>query len=302
MIDLALDAVENVLTLDQPDGYRTHYRRWGPATADDVVVMLHGGMSHSGWQFPLGTRLGRRPGTAFVAVDLRGSGLNAGRGHIPSADLAVGDIVQVLRHLHRDYRRIHLAGWCFGAQVATVAAARLADEAVVASLIMVSPGFFFTDRYSDVLDRSVDSALAVVEELGLTPEPTRAYISVPLKASDFTDRRDWHEFIDADPLRLLRVTSGTIDAWEEIAIGSETDYARIGPIRVLAVFGTGDKLVDNQRVQAFLTDRPDVRVHRLDTGHAIHFDDADALCGLIEAHLRDEPRAVAGRTAAPASP
>ena len=119
MIDLALDAVENVLTLDQPDGYRTHYRRWGPATADDVVVMLHGGMSHSGWQFPLGTRLGRRPGTAFVAVDLRGSGLNAGRGHIPSADLAVGDIVQVLRHLHRDYRRIHLAGWCFGAQVAT---------------------------------------------------------------------------------------------------------------------------------------------------------------------------------------
>jgi len=276
---------ETVLSHEQSDGYRTHYRLWGPPNCDDVVVMLHGGMSHSGWQAPLGAQVGARPGTAFVAVDLRGSGLNEGRGHIPSGERAVEDITAVVRHLAGSNRRVHLAGWCFGAQVATVVAARLAAEDVLASLIMMSPGFFFNDRYNDVLDRSVDAALAVVAELDLTPEPTRPYISVPLRPSDFTDRPEWHEFIGNDDLRLLRVTEATIDAWEEIAIRSETEYAAIGPVPVLAVFGTEDKLVDNGRVREFLLTHPDVRLHELRTGHAVHFEDPDAMAGLIAAHI-----------------
>jgi pimeloyl-ACP methyl ester carboxylesterase len=277
--------MDYVLSLEQPDGYLTHYRRWGPPTGEDVVVLLHGGMSHSGWQAPLGTRIGKLPATAFVAVDLRGSGLNEQRGHIPSADLAVSDISRLLRHLRASFRRVHLAGWCFGAQVATVAAADLVDEQVIADLIMIAPGFFFSERYNDVLERCVDSALAVVEELGLTPEPTRAYISVPLRSSDFTDRPHWLGFIDNDPLRLVRVTAGTIDAWEEIAVRSEKDFARIGRLPVLAIFGKGDKLVDNGRVRNFLGSHPDVRMHELDTGHAIHFEDADRLSGLIAAFI-----------------
>jgi pimeloyl-ACP methyl ester carboxylesterase len=289
-------AKEKVLSLEQPDGYRTHYRRWGPPDGDDVVVMLHGGMSHSGWQAPLGTRLGRLPGTAFVAVDLRGSGLNAGRGHIPSGELAVGDITRLLRHLSDPYARVHLAGWCFGAQVATVVAAQVAGEQVIASLIMMSPGFHFNDRYSDVLDRSVEAALAVVAELGLTPEPTRAYINVPLRSSDFTDRPEWHEFIDNDRLRLVRVTRSTIDSWEEMAVQSEQDYPRIGHLPVLAVFGKRDKLVDNERVRDFLLGHPDIRIHELDTGHAIHFEDADTVSGLVAAFIGP------GRVRPPASP
>ncbi|MFD0273431.1 alpha/beta fold hydrolase [Kitasatospora sp. NPDC127111] len=274
-------ATEQVLSFEQPDGYRTHYRVWGPDRAADLVVMLHGGMSHSAWQAPLGTRLGRLPDTAFAAVDLRGSGLNAGRGHIPSGQLAVEDIANLLRHLKGSYDRVHLAGWCFGAQVATVVAAGLAGQDVISSVVMTSPGFFFTDRYGDVLDRSIDAALTVVEELGLTPEPTRAFIQIPLRTPDFTDREEWREFIDADELRLLRVTVGTIDAWEDIAVRSEKDYAAIGPVPVLAVFGTRDKLVDNARVHAFLTAHEDLRVHELDTGHALQFEEPDALAGLI---------------------
>lgn len=287
-------AIENVLSLEQPDGYLTHYRLWGPSNGDDVIVMLHGGMSHSGWQAPLGTRIGQLPGTAFIAVDLRGSGLNQGRGHIPSGELAVGDITRFLRHLKASYGRVHLAGWCFGAQVATVAAAHLAGEQVIASLIMISPGFFFNDRYSDVLDRSVESALAVVAELGLTPEPTRAYISVPLRSSDFTDRPEWHEFIDNDPLRLVRVTGSTIDSWEEIAIQSEKDYLRIGHLPVLAIFGKADKLVDNNRVRDFLLGHPDIQIHELNTGHAVHFEDAETLSGLVAALIGHGFPSVAG--------
>ncbi|MED7952758.1 MULTISPECIES: alpha/beta fold hydrolase [unclassified Streptomyces] len=272
---------EQVLTFEQPDGYRTHYRVWGPAQADDVVVMLHGGMSHSGWQAPLGTRLGQLPGTAFVAVDFRGSGLNDGRGHIPAGQLAVDDIAHLLRHLKDSYGRIHLAGWCFGAQIATVVATGLAGQEVISSLIMTSPGFFFNDRYNDVLDRSIDAALIAAEELGLTPEPDRAFIQIPLRTPDFTDRPEWHAFIDADELRLLRITVGTIDAWEEIAVRSEKDFAGIGPLPLLAVFGTRDKLVDNARVRAFLATHPDLRVHELDTGHALQFEEPDALAALL---------------------
>ncbi|AGL16559.1 alpha/beta fold hydrolase [Actinoplanes sp. N902-109] len=272
---------EALLEFTQPDGYRTHYRLWGPATGPDLVVMLHGGMSHSGWQAPLGTRLA----IPFAAVDLRGSGRNALRGHIPAGELAVADIVRLLRHLAASYERIHLAGWCFGAQVATVVAAELADEAVPADLIMVSPGFFFTERYNDVLDRSVDAALAVVKELGLSPEPTRPYIAVPLRASDFTDHREWLDFIDNDPLRLVHVTEATIDAWEHIAVRSEKEYARIGARRVLAVFGRKDRLVDNATVREFLGSHPDVTTHELDTGHAVHFEAPAALAALITAFV-----------------
>lgn len=274
-------AMENVRTFEQPDGYLTHYRLWGPAEAADVVVMVHGGISHSGWQAPLGQRLGRLPGTAFIAVDLRGSGLNDVRGHIPSGERAIADLTGFLRHVRRSYDRVHLAGWCFGAQVTTVAAARLADADVISSMIMVCPGFVFRDWYNEVLDRSVDAALAAVEELKVTPDPARPFVLVPLRAADFTDRPEWREYIEADALKLVHVTSGTIDAWEEIAVRSEKDFDRIGRFPVLAVIGDRDRLVDGDRVQDFLRGHPDLRVHVLDTGHAINFEDPDAFVALV---------------------
>lgn len=279
---------DGVRTFEQPDGYLTHYRVWGAETAPDLVVMLHGGMSHSGWQAPLGTRLADLgAGVAFLAVDLRGSGLNAGRGHIPAGDLAVEDIARLLDGIRaaRPGTRIHLAGWCFGAQVATVVAARLAERTVLASLLMVCPGFFFNERYQDVLDRSIDAALDVVEVLDLDVEPPRAFVRVPLRPSDFTDDAQWLAAIDADRLKLSHVTVGTVDSWEEIAVASEKDYARIGRLPVRAVFGRRDKLVDNARVRGFLEAHPDLEVHELDTGHAVQFEEPDALARLIAAFV-----------------
>lgn len=290
--------IEDVRTFEQPDGYVTHYRLWGSAQGEDVVVMLHGGMSHSGWQEPLGSRLAQRPGTSFIAADLRGSGLNDKRGHIPSGELAVADIAGLLRHLKASYGRIHLAGWCFGAQVATVAAARLADEQVLSSLIMTSPGFFFHDWYMEVLDRSVEAALAAVEELGVKPEPERAFIAVPLRPTDFTDRPEWHKYIEEDSLKLVLVTEGTVDSWEEIAVRSEKDFFELGPIPVLAVFGKHDKLVDNDQVREFLAGRPHVEVHELDTGHALLFEDTDTLTALVSGFIEH----VSEQTAPAAAP
>lgn len=286
-------ALEGVHTFEQPDGYVTHYRLWGAENATDLVVMLHGGMSHAGWQAPLGARLAQLgDDVAFLAVDLRGSGLNAVRGHIPDGGVAVRDITLLLDNLKdtRPATRLHLAGWCFGAQVATVVAAGLADRDVLTSLLMVSPGFFFNDRYSDVLDRSCDAALDVVTELGLTVETTRPFIRVPLRPDDFTDRAEWLAAIEDDKLKLSHVTEGTLDAWEEIAVSSETDYGRIGTLPVRAVFGTRDKLVDNDRVRAFLQSHPDLETHELDTGHAVHFEETEALTRLVAGFVAELKR------------
>ncbi|WP_431874349.1 alpha/beta hydrolase [Micromonospora marina] len=285
-------ATDGVQTFAQPDGYRTHYRSWGSETASDLVVMLHGGMSHSGWQAPLGTRIAERPDDiGFLAVDLRGSGLNATRGHIPDGDLAVSDIVELLRSLKaaRPGVRIHLAGWCFGAQMATVAAARLAGRSTLASLLMVCPGFFFNQRYEDVLDRSVDAAIEVVELLSVSVAPERPFIRIPLRPTDFTDRPEMLAAIDADQLKLSHVTVGTIDSWGEIAERSEKEYAQIGSLPVWAVFGERDRLVDNNRVAEFLRSHPDLEVHQIDAGHAIQFEQSAALAGLIVDFVRKAP-------------
>ncbi|MEC3980479.1 alpha/beta fold hydrolase [Amycolatopsis sp. H20-H5] len=272
-------------TFTQSDDYVTHYRLWGEATGGDVIVMLHGGMSHSGWQGPLAEPVVAGSGLSFVATDRRGSGLNAGRGHLPDRDQAVADTVEFLRFLATRFERVHLAGWCFGAQVASAVAAEVAGEGLVTSLLMISPGFVFNERYSDVLSLSVDSALAAVREFGIEPAKDRAYIQVPLQTSDFTTLPDWHKFILEDDLRLTTVTEATVDSWGALAELAEQKFPHVGDIPVLAVFGRQDRLVDNERVEAFLTGHRPVTVEHFDTGHAVQFEEPDKLAGVVTAFV-----------------
>ena len=273
----------DVDTFQQSDGYRSHYRRWGAPRGGDAIVLLHGGMSHSGWQAPLGEALAASSDISLIALDRRGSGLNAGRGHIPDADQVVTDVVEVLRYLKGDFDRVHLAGWCFGGQVACAVAARVSSEQLVSSLLLVAPGFSFNERYSDVLRLSIESAVAAVEEFQLRPEATRAYIKVPLEPGDFTADPRWQAFIDHDDLRLTRVTDGTVLAWDALADLAEKSLPNLGDIPVLAVFGRRDRLVDNARVRQFLTAGRPVTIEELDTGHAVQFEAAQQLAALLTA-------------------
>ncbi len=277
-----------VRTYLQSDGYRTHYRQWGPDNGQDVVVMLHGGMSHAGWQEPLGAALVAAAPVTFIAVDRRGSGLNDRRGHIPSPEQVLTDLAELLRDLNGRYHRIHLAGWCFGGQVATAVAGRLADQGLITSLILVAPGFFFNERYSDVLRLSIESAQAAVEEFELRPDPARPYVKVPLEPADFTTRPQWREFIERDELKLTLVSDGTVTAWEELAHIAEREFARLGDLPVLAVLAGGDRLVDNPRVREFLSDRKQITIADVSTGHAVHFEGLDTLTGLILSFIRAE--------------
>ncbi|SDX84893.1 alpha/beta fold hydrolase [Lysobacter enzymogenes] len=286
-------------THTQSDGYVSHYRQWGEQDAQDLIAILHGGISHSAWQAPLAQAAVAHAGVGFVALDRRGSGLNQpGRGHLPSAERELDDVASLLRALARPGRRLHLAGWCFGGQIATLAAERVAADRLLSSLVLIAPGFVFTERYADVLRLSMQAVAEVVEELGAPPQD-RAFVPVPLQIADFTADPDWQRYVADDELRLRRVSQSTVKVWSELAERSRSGaLAQIGELPVLAVFGRQDRLVDNDGVAAMLRaqlrgPRPDIVY--LDAPHAIQFESPRRLAELVVGFL---PR---GRVALAAS-
>ncbi|WP_375772169.1 alpha/beta hydrolase [Archangium gephyra] len=273
-----------ISSYQQSDGYRSHFRRWGRPEGGDVVVLLHGGISHSGWQAPLGEALTSTSDITFIAMDRRGSGLNTeARGHLLSEERELEDVTSFLRDVAGSFHRVHLAGWCFGGLVASIAAARLAAQGILSSLILVAPGFVFNERYSDVLRLSMQAVFEVVEEFGLMPDPQRAFVPVPLQPTDFTDRHQWQQFVVEDKLRLSKVTQNTLKVWYELADRSRTILADLGGLPVLAVFGNRDRLVDNERVKAMLMQhvRPAPAIESLEAHHAIQFEEPLALANLV---------------------
>jgi pimeloyl-ACP methyl ester carboxylesterase len=268
----------------QSDGYRSHYRRWGAPTGNDVVVLLHGGISHAEWQAPLAEAIVSSSDMTFIALDRRGSGLNSEhRGHLISEQREIDDIVSFLHSLTDSFTRIHMAGWCFGGQVASVVASHLAGQSVLSSLILVAPGYVFNERYSDVLRLSMRAVFEVVQELALPPDPLRAFVPVPLQPTDFTDSARWLQFINEDKLRLTRVTASTVSVWNDLADRSRTILSDLGGLHVLAVLGRRDRLVDNDRVAALLREhvRPTPVIEFVDAHHAIQFDEPVALAAII---------------------
>src|SRR3954447_18116072 len=82
------------------DGYPIHVTSWsaeGPARGR--VVVIHGVQSHGGWYHGLGRTLAAAGYEAHFP-DRRGSGANAqDRGHAPSAQRLIDDIVERLQSL-----------------------------------------------------------------------------------------------------------------------------------------------------------------------------------------------------------
>ena len=285
-----------IQTYTQSDGYKCHYRLWGKPEANDVVVLLHGGISHSKWQAPLADSIISRSEISFIALDRRGSGLNAvERGHLLSKEREIEDVVSFIRSLKNSYQRIHLAGWCFGGQVASIVASELDEEDFLSSFILIAPGFAFTERYSEVLKMSTKAVSEVVKEFNLNPDTTHAYIPVPLQPIDFTNQSEWHEFIAKDQLRLQKVTERTYEVWYELADWSNKALSKITKPPVFAIFGEQDRLVDNKQVIQLLKEEiksQDLTIETLDTGHAVQFDEPEKLAERVTNFVLSIPRRV----------
>ncbi|HEU0198955.1 MAG TPA: alpha/beta fold hydrolase [Burkholderiaceae bacterium] len=281
---------ETVATQKMSDGYDIHYRLWGPERGSDVLVVLHGGMSHSAWQRPLANAVRARSEMTVFAPDRRGCGLNGARGDLASAERSIEDVIEHLRFLAGRFERIHLAGWCQGAQYAAVAAQRLQDEGALATLLLITPGLFWNARFRSVIDMAERVVQALLTHFELAPEREQAFAPIPLQATDFTNAPDGLDFIDADALKTTEVTLKSVVVMDEV---QERSWEAILDVRlpVFALTATGDRIVDNLKVRAYLAQllaAPGNRTMELDAGHAVQFERPDelahALLDFIRAH------------------
>ncbi len=273
------DGSPKVDFLEMPDNYKIHYRIWGETEGEDALVILHGGMSHSGWQAPLAKQLrSLSPDIAVVALDRRGCGLNENRGDLGSVQSGIDDVVTHVEFLKRSFTRVHLAGWCQGAQYASVAAAKLGNT--LSSLILLTPGFFWNERFRSVISISEKIILKMISEFKLKPERNHACIPIPMEATDFTLVDEWLDFIDNDDLKTTMITLKSVNIMDEV---QELSWFAMlqNTLPVLAIMAENDRIVDNKKVLQFIghlfPGENQNRLLSLECGHAIQFEKPEAV-------------------------
>jgi L-alanine-DL-glutamate epimerase-like enolase superfamily enzyme/pimeloyl-ACP methyl ester carboxylesterase len=292
---------ETVAQQTMSDGYDIHYRQWGPTQGSDVMVVLHGGMSHSAWQRPLAQAVqARAPGMSVFAPDRRGCGLNAGRGDLASAVRTIDDVLEHLEFLAERFERIHLAGWCQGAQYAAVAAERLQNKGSLASLLLITPGFFWNARFRSVIDMTERVVQALLTHFNLAPEREESFVPIPLQAVDFTLAPEGLDFIDRDALKTTEVTLKSVIVMDEVQERSWESILGVH-LPLFALTATGDRIVDNNKVRTYLHQllaQPGNTVREIDTGHAVQFEQPEQLAEMLLGFIATVPRpaqvAVAG--------
>ena len=276
----------NVITM--PDKYDIHYRIWGPESGEDVIVVLHGGMSHSAWQAPLAQAMRNLSDYTIIAPDRRGCGLNANRGDFGSVHLVIDDVVKHVEDLKQSFKRVHLAGWCQGAQYAAIAADRLQSSNSLASLLLITPGFFWNERLRSVIDSVKMSIDRIVDSFDLMPDRNLAFAPVPLEETDFTTSERWLDYIRNDPHKSTELSLKSVFIMDEI---QELSWFAIRNISlpIFAVVASEDRIVDNRKVTSYM--EPIIKASTLnhfgtiETGHAVQFDDPDALAERLVTYL-----------------
>jgi len=246
-------------------------------------VVLHGGMSHSAWQRPLADAVRKRSTLSVFAPDRRGCGLNGGRGDLASANRSVEDVIEHLRWLAGRFERVHLAGWCQGGQYAAIAAQRLQDEGSLATLLLVTPGLFWNARFRSVIDMTERVVQNLLTHFDLAPDREESFAPIPLQATDFTQLPDGLDFIDADALKTTEVTLKSVIVMDEV---QERSWEAILDVRLplFAMTATGDRIVDNQKVQGYLAPllgKPGNRHAEIEAGHAVQFERPDELAAAL---------------------
>jgi L-alanine-DL-glutamate epimerase-like enolase superfamily enzyme/pimeloyl-ACP methyl ester carboxylesterase len=283
------DGQPDIHVLEMPDKYKIHYRIWGNQKGDDVLLILHGGMSHSGWQAPLAKELlAISPDISIVASDRRGCGLNANRGDLGSVQLVIEDVIRQINFLKHSFSRVHLAGWCQGCQYASIAAAKLDKQ--IASLILLTPGFFWNERFRSIISVTERVVLDMMSEFKIKPDRDHAYVPIPMEATDFSLLDEWLDFIESDTLKTTRVTAKSVKIMDEIQEISWNSILKTS-IPVLSILAEHDRIVDNSKVQQFLnpilSNGSKSRLIKFNSGHAIQFEIPKKIAGEIYSFIRE---------------
>jgi len=140
--------------------------------------------------------------------------LNEKRGDFGSVRLLIEDVLRHVEFLKGSFKRVHLAGWCQGCQYASIAAAEACNT--LTSLILLTPAFFWNERFRSVISVAENVFLHMISEFKLKPDPNLAYVPIPMESTDFTFNEEWLDFIENDDLKTTMVTMKTVNIMDEI--------------------------------------------------------------------------------------
>ncbi|HEY5497988.1 MAG TPA: alpha/beta hydrolase, partial [Syntrophales bacterium] len=217
----------------------------------------------------------------------RGCGLNEKRGDLGSVPSVIDDVVEQVEFLKGSFRRVHLAGWSQGSQYAAVVASRMGAE--LSSLILLTPGFFWNERFRSVLSIAEKIMMGMISEFKLKPERNHACIPIPMEATDFTLVDEWLDFIENDDLKTTLITLNSLSIMNEI---QELSWFAMlqNRLPVLAIMAEHDRIVDNNKVLQFIghlfSGENRNRMVSLASGHAIQFERPEEVATEILTFIR----------------
>jgi len=260
---------------------RLSYRAWGPPSAVDCFIQLHGIESHSEWFEPIGEQLARR-GFATYALDRLGSGRSEGRrGDIDKGRIWVEHVhhfVAWVRAQHRP-RTLHLVGSCWGGKLAVRFV--LDRPGAVDSLVLLSPALRVR------VDLTPWAKFAVA--WALVNDPTRTF-PIPIARDNLFTRDPLAlEYIRMDRLRLRRVTARLLWATRVM------DWANLRGIDelslpVLTLLAHDDEIVDVPGVAGLLrrARAPRLRIEVLpEARHSLEFASPERVADAVARWLLD---------------
>ncbi len=225
-----------------------------------------------------------------MAPDRRGCGLNAGSGDLGSVRSVIQDVVAQVEFLKKSFTRVHLAGWCQGSQYAAVAARQAKN--LLSSLILMTPGFFWNERFRSVIRIAEGNIFNMVKELKLKPAREQAYVPILMEAADFTLRDEWLDFIENDELKTTMITMKTAHIMDEV---QELSWSAIleNSLPTLAILAENDRIVDNRKVHQFLghmfNGENGNRLVTYASGHAVQFEMPGQVAGEILRFIQGLP-------------
>ncbi|GGA81978.1 lysophospholipase [Neiella marina] len=221
-----------------------YFARMASEHPDTAFVYLHGIASHSGWFELTANRLAAQGHDVYM-LDRRGSGVNRSQrsitpGHIDSWHDWLDDLDDFIRQIRPQYNHIYLIGLSWGGKLAT--AYGLAHPDKVSGLALVTPGLVAAVDYNGFEKLSIAVCHLFCQQ---------STYPVPVTPAMFSDKQQWVEFIESDPLRNPLVTAEFL--WQTRRM-DKWIAANINQLqRPTLLFLAGkDEIIDNDKVTKLL--------------------------------------------------
>jgi acylglycerol lipase len=246
------------------DQRRLAARVWESPDAKADVILLHGIVSHGGWYLASCQYLASQ-GFGVHFLERRGSGLSSDHpGDVDHWQTWMNDITDYLRQLPAERPRI-LLGISWGGILASAFARYHGDE--IAALGLICPGVC-SRRAASPVQRI---GLQVARRIGLS----NMRVAIPLKESWlFTDSPQSQAYIDADPLKLRKITIRFAVENQKL-LKEATEHPEQINLPILLILSGKDPIVDNDATRRFVkrTAHPDQRILEYpDASHTLEFE------------------------------